>query len=331
MVNLTTTGRLIDNETWRGEILISGDIEIPRGITLTVQPGTIIRFTAGQDDRSTGGWEDLAIPERVYFPDDPPAVPAKMIVISVKGTLDARGTAEQPILFTSDSPEPKLNDWQSISLEEGGTVKLDNAVVEYNYWGLQVNANRPQLTLVNSIFRHIATCGVCTGNHPIFTTVEISGNTFQDCQHEGVDTHAEQQLIVKNNLFLDNVVGVVANDGSTILVEGNTFRHNRTGISINNNANGPIVRGNVFEHQTFFAIWLWGDSTAVIMGNNFIGNAGTIGLGNSSLEVNAVDNWWDTTDESVIRYYIQDGLDQSGLGLVEYLPFATSPFALDAP
>jgi hypothetical protein len=41
---------MTEDEIWRGEILLTGDVEIPQGVTLTIEPGTIIRFTAQRDD-----------------------------------------------------------------------------------------------------------------------------------------------------------------------------------------------------------------------------------------------------------------------------------------
>ena len=307
LVNHTTSGRLVRDETWRGEILITGDIEIPAGVTLTIEPGTTVRFTAGKDDRQAGGWEDMAAPERVYFPNDPPAVPAKMIVLVVYGRLVARGTAAQGILFSSDSATPSVTDWGSIPVEGEGAVVLEYATIEYNYWGLQLNSDRPEVSITRNTFRHIATCCICAGYHPIETRVEISDNTFQDCRHEAVDTHGEQSLVVKHNRFIDNQGGVAANDDSTPLIENNLFRNNHTGIGINDNDRGPAVRGNEFEGHAFFAIWLYSNSTAVISDNNFHGNAGNIGVGNSSLGVSAGNNWWGTLDEGLIRYLITDG------------------------
>jgi hypothetical protein len=49
----TTSGALTADETWSGEVNISGDITVPAGVTLTLQPGTVIRFPALYDD--TGG------------------------------------------------------------------------------------------------------------------------------------------------------------------------------------------------------------------------------------------------------------------------------------
>ncbi len=47
---ITTSGTLTQDEIWTGEILITGDIVIPEGITLTVLPGTSITFSGDGSD-----------------------------------------------------------------------------------------------------------------------------------------------------------------------------------------------------------------------------------------------------------------------------------------
>jgi len=119
----TTSGRLTQDETWSGNLLLTGDVEIPPRITLTVQPGTTVRFTAQSDDQHG--------PDE-YAPLDPTTYPATMIHVLVRGALDARGTALEPITFTSSSETPGELDWQSIMIEDAGTATLEHVVIEHS-------------------------------------------------------------------------------------------------------------------------------------------------------------------------------------------------------
>jgi len=47
---ITTSGTLTQDEIWTGKVLITGDIVIPEGITLTVLPGTFITFSGDGSD-----------------------------------------------------------------------------------------------------------------------------------------------------------------------------------------------------------------------------------------------------------------------------------------
>jgi len=47
---ITTSGTLTQDEIWTGKVLITGDVVIPKGITLTVQAGTFITFSGEGSD-----------------------------------------------------------------------------------------------------------------------------------------------------------------------------------------------------------------------------------------------------------------------------------------
>jgi parallel beta-helix repeat protein len=327
IVNRTTSGQITQDEIWRGNILITGDVTIPEGVTLTIEPGTTVRFTAQSDDQHGGGDDDQADYE--FFPDDPPAIPANMVSLIVFGSLNAQGPTERPITFTSDSPSPFVSDWQSIAVESGGMATLENVIMEYNYWGLQLNTNASRAIVTDNTFRHIATCGVCTGPHPIAGPIVISDNEFSDCRHEAVSTFPSQNITVEHNLFFDNLVGVIA-EGNTILIKNNTFRNNEQGIGVIN-AGNPTIIGNDITQNTFAGIWIWEGSSATVTGNNILDNAMNVGLGRSSHDMIAENNWWGTTDSSAIEALIHDGNDQSGLGIVDFQPYALEPFVLETP
>lgn len=84
---------------------VTRDVLIERGATLTVEPGVTLRFQ-----------------------------PSAYLEIGHQGSrLVARGTREQPIVFTSAQPSPKPGDWVGLILDDAvgeGTV-LEHAIVEY--------------------------------------------------------------------------------------------------------------------------------------------------------------------------------------------------------
>ena len=252
-----------------------------------------------------------------------------MVQIEVFGTLKAQGTVDNPIIFTSDNDEtPFVNDWAGIAVHDA-TVVVEHAVVEYNYWGIGLYGDEPLATITNTIFRHIAACGICTGNHPIVTPIVISENEFHDCRHEGVSTFPDQNIVVRNNLFADNYAGVIA-EGNSILIEGNTIRNNEQGIGAQNGAS-PIILGNEIADNAFAGIWVWQGSSATVHGNNINGNQMNLGLGASKDNLDAEDNWWGTTDVSLIEDGIYHFRDNAMLGYVGFRPYATEPFTINGP
>ena len=91
----TTSGALTEDETWSDEVTLTGDVIVPSGMSLTIEPGTVIRFTALNDDQGAG--ENTSRSELV-----------------VEGSLEALGTEASPIVFTSSSANPAKGDWYGI-------------------------------------------------------------------------------------------------------------------------------------------------------------------------------------------------------------------------
>ena len=72
------TGALTANETWTANniYVLNGKVYVPDGITLTIEPGTIIKGAEGQESL------------------------ASALIVQRGGILMAEGTAANPIIFT---------------------------------------------------------------------------------------------------------------------------------------------------------------------------------------------------------------------------------------
>jgi hypothetical protein len=104
-------GVLEQDETWSGEILVVERVEVPEGVTLTIKPGTVVKFKHYRH-----GYTE----------------PARWIGLDVDGKLIAIGTPEKPIWFTSDADDPMNGDWDKIGFygaEDGSIIKY--AIIEF--------------------------------------------------------------------------------------------------------------------------------------------------------------------------------------------------------
>jgi hypothetical protein len=86
---------------WSGVIHVTGDVTVPVGQTLSIDPGTLVIL----DGDAVG------------------AIDSTQIVVA--GTLDSRGTDQSPVTFTASNP---VNPWGEIDIN-GGNATFDYTVV----------------------------------------------------------------------------------------------------------------------------------------------------------------------------------------------------------
>ncbi|MCL7489845.1 MAG: right-handed parallel beta-helix repeat-containing protein, partial [Desulfobulbaceae bacterium] len=166
----TTTGALTDDETWSGEVVLTGDVTVPEGMTLTVEPGTTIRFQALADDQSAGA--DASRAELV-----------------VAGSFIAIGTEASPITFTSSSTTPAKGDWGGIRMAGNGTLTLDHTVIEYGLLGIAYNSDNgfSEVRISNSTVRYTAGVGISIYVHSgTARTVTLTNNHVHDHDNLGI-------------------------------------------------------------------------------------------------------------------------------------------------
>jgi hypothetical protein len=100
------SGNITADTTWTktGSPYIVGRSYVNAGVTLTIEPGVEVRFTAG-------GWLSTAA--------------------GAVSTIHAQGTAEEPITFTSAAAAPQAGDWAYLYVYPTGVLNLRHCVVEY--------------------------------------------------------------------------------------------------------------------------------------------------------------------------------------------------------
>ena len=230
----------------------TGSPTIETGVTLKVQPG--VKFTVG--------------------------------TMTVKGTLLAEGTAEEPVFFTSGAKEPKAGDWERIVFASGsGASVLNHVEVAYGGWGFQpaveVKASSP--TITNSTFRK-------NGNYGIYAP-------------EGGAPE------IAHNSFINSAWAIyyVSGEGKTgeVNIHDNFIEGGTSGISASINkgslATGKTLSGNTVVGTTASAFVFWGrEVPADVTENTLIGNKSNF-IEIASAEVTHSESWND--GGSRIRIY----------------------------
>ncbi|MBI5226528.1 right-handed parallel beta-helix repeat-containing protein [Candidatus Micrarchaeota archaeon] len=191
--------------------------------TLTILPGTTVTVNAFSDDQHGG--DDH--PRDTPFPKDPDRKETSSTTITIRGTLNATGTPDKRIVFTSDQKKTTY-DWDGLYINHG---KLDYAVVEHaRYNKIQETSD---VTISNSIIRNSLECCLCIGHYkPV--SPQILDNDIYNCGHEGIDNGGGSATIRGNYFHVENPE--IQPDPSI----------GRNGIIIYQNTH-PIVENNRFE------------------------------------------------------------------------------------
>ncbi|RFU94884.1 hypothetical protein DYP60_06540 [Sphaerochaeta halotolerans] len=192
-------GALSGNTTWSGVVQVNY-VEVPEGVTLTIEPGTIVKFKfdRGYIDLDKGGLQVAG------------------------GTLIAEGTPAEQIFFTADYeretyPYAINGDWFGITLMNTDTSILDYTVVEYAEIG--VEQFESAVTISNSVIRWNNTEGLYAEQS---SPTIINNTLYQNGYHEIALEQFNTNVLIENNYFRDGHVGVhFENSGGT--VRGNVF------------------------------------------------------------------------------------------------------------
>lgn len=115
-ITLPVTGQLTQNTIWTANNIyqLNQKVVVPSGVTLTIEPGTIIKGSAG-----TGSL-------------------ASALIVARGATIIAQGTANQPIIFTSTSDDIEVGQAAGTNLDQndrglwGGLVILGNAPCSFS-------------------------------------------------------------------------------------------------------------------------------------------------------------------------------------------------------
>ncbi|MGA1825398.1 MAG: cohesin domain-containing protein [bacterium] len=257
----TTTGTLTEDEIWVGTVEITGDVIVPSGITLTIDPGTVIEFISGEG-----------------------------LELIVEGALIAEGNAENPIMFTSNAQEPAADDWTWIYFGEESEGSLHYCTIMYANTGCRIKASSP--VIANSTLEQNCV-GINLGN----SNAEIVKNRIA---HNGIGITADysQPAITHNHICNNTYDGVILSHGSEYselrhnLIYGNgenglLLKYSSLVPIINNtiNNNGgdgiylkkeciPQIINNLITHNQGYGISCWQSSWPTVLYNDLFDNTG---------------------------------------------------------
>ncbi len=211
----TTSGSLTQSEIWSGLIEITGNVTVPFGYVLKLEPGTILRFA-----NNTG--------------------------LYVYGRFEANGTADNPITFTSASTSPGKGIWSGIYFYDSSLDQssIDHALIEYASRGVWCGSANPSITnamLSNNLV------GVFLST----SSAAIVGCTIMDSRDHGVYTEGNSSPYLANNHIVrcNNGIWLNGSYGSPT-IRNNIIRTNANGITVGYCVTPTIVFNTLHNNVT---------------------------------------------------------------------------------
>ena len=128
----TATATVLSSDTvWAGEVIVSEDIVVPAGVTLTIMPGTTVRVALSDSTKME------------------PEYMSPLTEITIRGKLTAEGTKGAPVSFLRAEGDGG-GSWSGIIID-GGTVKLRSCTIQDAETG--VYALKGTLLVEDSVIR----------------------------------------------------------------------------------------------------------------------------------------------------------------------------------
>lgn len=317
---------LTEDVTWRGTVLIRGWLVIAPQATVRIEPGTVVRFMKSPIMRQTP-------------------------LLVVQGRIHCGGTPDSPVIFTSNYEALARGDWGGILLLSSGKRNLFEYVrIEGAKTGLEAHFSTllaKGVTITNSAI------GMLLRD----TTATLSAVDVNGCA-TAIESH-DSEVELRESSLVNNRRGIVARDSTLVLLSLSLRNNREAGLvadrcrirlsscELSANAGGARISGGegqisgtrftgnsgvglhlsaarIRVQQCLFADTA-GDGIRVDDGRSLVwncafgGNSGYNLVNAGQEEISAVQNWWGSSQEELIRAK----LSAAGQGPINIAPWLT--------
>lgn len=238
---ITTVSGTVNTETWYGTRIISGNIVIPSGQTLTIAAGTQVLFQRyDQANDGVGDWGMV-----------------------VQGRIVAQGTAEAPVVFSVYGSDFRTGGWNRVRFAGQGST-LGYTIFEYADAGVELADGS---TFTDCTIRNTRSEGliVNAGTGASFTRGEIAGagstgvsiiggsnftidaSTIRNATGRGLDASNAAGLTIRNAIVRANGAGGLGLTALTAATVTDTTVRDNTGdgVVIAGNTSGTLTRSTI--------------------------------------------------------------------------------------
>ncbi|MDD2852189.1 MAG: right-handed parallel beta-helix repeat-containing protein [Desulfuromonadaceae bacterium] len=320
---------LNEDSTWRGYVIVRGFVVVAPQTTLRIDPGTVIHFAS----------------------DSSRQLPS----LIVQGRIHAAGTAEHPIILTSDRSKAGRGSWGGlVFLSTEKRNLLEQCRIEYAETGIDLQFSTLTLQGVSIVQTRTALMA-----HD--SVVQMSGGTVTDAE-TGIEMH-NSELDARETTVASCQRGYLLSKSAVALTSSKIINNRHTGFEadecrikitgggFSGNATGARITGG--EGQIFMSRFLKNGQTALSLSgsrikiqrclfveneqdaikteggrplfqNNAFSSNGGFNIYNAGHEVVAArQNWWGSANQQQIAQKIYDTARDGNAGAVLVFPWLT--------
>lgn len=231
----TTSGILVQDEIWSGNIRLTGDVVIPEGITLTILAGTAISFAPSHSDYDA----------KLSLPADLGGGKCNLVV---QGNLRIEGKRDNEVIMGDlvyDLETQSKISWGGIIFEGINALSIVNyARIRYADVAIVcLDSSSPKI-VNNTITENDV--GVMTFG---FSSPRINENKIHHNTLWGVSCYDYSFPIISKNIITANLVGTGSHDFSFPTIRYNNLSDNVVGILLQDNSGSSLLK-NYFENNT---------------------------------------------------------------------------------
>jgi hypothetical protein len=299
MAQTNVSGTIASNTVWtvgNGPYIVTGDILVASGATLTLEPGLTVRFDPGTR-------------------------------IAVEGVLDATGSTTDSLFFISNAASPVPGSWFGITVSGsvGGFAEFDYCRIQHAATAVSMTSSGSgtQIVLRNTLLRrNVQAVANLSGNQEVRrctfdrNTVAVGSSTISlsRCAFSGNDRGVSASATdIDSCTFSSQLVAAVGNSSGRIA--HSLFVYNNIAIENHSASSLDSIRACQFaENDTALVM---AASLPTFLDNEFCANGVHIKVATAS-NISIGSNCWCESDTNLIAASIIDGNSQSGLGILNY-------------
>ena len=151
-------------------IYIENDITINNTTKLNIEPGVNVLFNSS------------------YY-------------LRIDGYLNASGTQEKSINFTSNSTIQIPGDWVGLQFGQEGDGIIEHCNINYTSTGIEINSNN-QILIKNNSINYASEFGISVTN----STVMLQNNLIQYIGKDGIRIHNSNQSTINENIIINYTI-----------------------------------------------------------------------------------------------------------------------------